>query len=689
MDMIRLFIHDKCLERVFQLPKDIQKKVLEFQRKFRQNSKSEAIHLEPIHDFKDPQLRTARVDQKYRAIVGVPETGSDYFLLWVDNHDEAMNWAKNKIFKWNEHTKSAQLFTMPEEEIQATTSVIQQKALFEAYTDEQLLEIGVPSVLIHLVRSMHSLDDLEKAEQQLPVEAFEHLFYLVDGANIQTLINEVKEGAENEKESINNRRSFVVAEDKMLEEYLNGELSKWQLFLHPSQRKLVEGKFNGPVKVTGGGGTGKTVVALHRLKRLTAVSDLTKPVLFTTFTNALTTNLAGLIQKMDLVPGTYLLRNIDGLARELGKQYGLIDDTIKMLDMPGSKSAREVWDIILETRLTPFDAGFLEQEYQLVWLYNNIQSPDDYYRVSRIGRGKALTRKQKMEFVELVKAYQEYKLQHRLIDRAELFNKLTDRIKLEEKKPFSHVIADEVQDMSNVELRFLRTLVEEKENDLFLVGDPYQKIYARKINFAAAGINVRGNRSKRLRINYRTTEEIKRIAISTIRAFSYDDFDGASESMDGYLSLFHGERPAYRMFKSDAEEETYIIAAIKQLKAAGEELSSIAIACRLREDMRVLKSALHRARLDYFDITDNTGHENGVQLSTFHSLKGLEFKTVFLAKVNKQTAPLQIAGLSDMEEHDKELYIQSERSLMYVAMTRAISLLVITGTGVKSSMIMI
>lgn len=686
--MIRLFIHDKCLERVFQLPKDIQKKVLEFQRKFRQNTKSEAIHLEPIHDFKDPQLRTARVDQKYRAIVGVPETGSDYFLLWVDNHDEAMNWARNKVFKWNEHTKSAQLFTMPEEESQATTAVIQQKALFDAYTDEQLLDIGVPSVLLKLVRSMHSLDDLEQAEQQLPVEAFEHLFYLVDGANIQTLINEVKEGAVNEKESINNRRSFVVADDKLLEEYLNGELSKWQLFLHPSQRKLVEGKFNGPVKVTGGGGTGKTVVALHRLNRLAALPNLTKPVLFTTFTNALTSNLAGLIQKMDLASGSYLLRNIDGLARDLGKQYGLIDDTIKMLDMPGSKSAREVWDIILETRLTPFDAGFLEQEYQLVWLYNNIQSPDEYFKVSRIGRGKALTRKQKMEFVELVKAYQEYKVEHRLIDRAELFNRVTDRIRQEDEKPFSHIIADEVQDMSNVELRFLRTLVEEKENDLFLVGDPYQKIYARKINFAAAGINVRGNRSKRLRINYRTTEEIKRMAISTIRGFNYDDFDGAAESMDGYLSLFHGERPAYRLFKSASEEEAFIVEEVKQLIAGGEAPSFIAIACRLKEDLRAIKSALHRARVEYFDITDSSGHANGVQLSTFHSLKGLEFKTVFLVKVNKQTAPLQIAGLSDLEEQDKELFFQSERSLLYVAMTRAISRLIITGTGVKSNLIM-
>ena len=117
---MKLFIHDKCMEKLFELPKATQKKVLEFQRKFRENSKAAAINLEPIVSFKDPNLKTARIDLKYRAIIRVPVTGNSYYLLWVDNHDEAMDWAKNKIFRWNEYTQTAQIFTAPEEIVETT-----------------------------------------------------------------------------------------------------------------------------------------------------------------------------------------------------------------------------------------------------------------------------------------------------------------------------------------------------------------------------------------------------------------------------------------------------------------------------------------------------------------------------------------------------------------------------------------
>src|SRR5688500_829608 len=139
---MKLYIHDKCMDQLFELPKVIQKKVLEFQRKFRDNSKSSAIHLEPISTFRDPLLRTARIDDKYRAIVKVPSNGEDYYLLWVDNHDEAMDWAKNKVFHWNDNTQTAQIFTAPEEAlIDKVEQQLPDKALFTAYSDEQLVAI--------------------------------------------------------------------------------------------------------------------------------------------------------------------------------------------------------------------------------------------------------------------------------------------------------------------------------------------------------------------------------------------------------------------------------------------------------------------------------------------------------------------------------------------------------------------
>ncbi|MFL5766096.1 MAG: UvrD-helicase domain-containing protein [Bacteroidia bacterium] len=683
------------MEQLFDLPKAIQKKVLEFQKKFRENSKSEAIHLEPINTFKDQMLRTARIDGKYRAIVKVPSTGDSYYLLWVDNHDEAMDWARNKIFNWNENTQTAQIFTAPEAEMVApVTAAAKKHNLFAGLSDSNLISIGVPETSLNLVRSIKDLDELSKAEKYLPTDVFENLFYISEGANVELIIAEINEGKvksaniDEQINSINNKRSFVQVSDELMADVINGELSKWQIFLHPSQRKLVETNFKGPVKVTGGAGTGKTVVALHRLKHLAAISEIgdERKIVFTTYTNPLTINLNALARKMGLDDNKYIITNIDTLAKEIALTAKLIDKNTRVLDLPNSKNSFELWDEVLEQNLSEFDTQFLSNEFQHVILYNNCQTLDDYLKVSRIGRGKPISRKQKMDIWKLVELYNQKKRQNGYLDRAELFNAITIHNNTKSRKLYRHVIADEIQDLSNVELRFLRSLVEEKENDMFLVGDPYQKIYARKLNFSSCGIAVRGTRSKQLRINYRTSEEIKRLAMSSIHGVSYDDFDGEAENLKGYLSLFHGEAPTYKVFKTKNEEIDAILSTIEDLKGHNFKFGDICIGCRTHDALKEIKSALHKHKIPYQDNTAAEGG-NSVVLSTFHGLKGLEFKAVILADVNNRTSPLYFSKIDEMDLQEKADYLNSERSLIYVAVTRAVSLLKIFGTGVKSELV--
>lgn len=685
------------MEQLFELPKTIQKKVLEFQKKFRDNSKSSAIHLEPISSFKDPLLRTARIDDKYRAIIKVPQTGDDNYLLWVDNHDEAMDWAKNKVFHWNENTQTAQIFNAPEP-IVADYNKLQPApaTLFEKYTDEEIMSIGVPGQLMNLVRSVKDLNELGNSEKYLPVDAFENLFYLADGANYELLLAEINEGKskssdhEEQVNSINNKRNFIEVDDDMMAEIINGDFNKWQIFLHPSQRKLVESNFKGSVKVTGGAGTGKTVVALHRLKALSSlpVNGDNRKIVFTTFTNALTQNLIQLAEKLSIDLNNVLITNIDSLVRELAREHVLIDKSTRMLDSFNSKTSLELWDELLEDNLSEYDPFFLSSEYQSVILFNDIKTIDEYIKVSRIGRGKPISRKKKMDIWELFELYNKNKKQTGYIDRAELFNLVSAHNRTQEPKVYKYVIADEVQDLSNVELRFLRSLVEEKDNDLFLVGDPYQKIYSRKLNFTSAGIAVRGTRSKQLRINYRTSEEIKRLAITAVKGINYDDFDGESEKFNGYLSLFHGQAPTYDVFKTKDEEIDTVIQFINDLRNEGFKYSDIAVGGRTKEAIRDIKTKLHTLKIPYADRTTSLAdNSDGVVLSTFHSLKGLEFKAVILVDVNNRTSPLYFQKLDEMEKLAKEDYYNSERSLLYVAITRAISVLKITGTGLKSDLV--
>jgi hypothetical protein len=701
---MKLLIYDKFFDSLIQLPRGTQQKVIDFQKKFRENSRSAAIHLEPISTFKDKQLRTARIDQKYRIIVRAPETGDTYYLLWVDNHDEAMAWATNKIFQWNTNTQSIQLFTSIEEEKVVDTEVastsnpshFEEVQLFSEYSDEQLVQIGLPEVLLPSVRKVLDLNGLETLEKYLPADAFENLFYLADGANIENLIFEIEEGKvasaqfEEQLKSVNNQRSFIeFTDDSVFNDVLSGELNKWKFYLHPSQRKLVEGNFNGSVKVTGGAGTGKTVAALHRLKHLVQTSEEIGPVLFTTFTKALTSNIRELVSDLGIDQQKVVVNNIDALAFDLAKNHGLIDDNTKVIGFSSVRSAEEIWDELLEINLVGFDRDFIISEYNQVILYNNVRSFSEYARTSRVGRGKPISRLQRKALWDLFEKYNKYKAESGYIDKDEVYNRLTDYFSESDNKPYAHCIADELQDLSNVELRFIRSLVEEKKNDLFLVGDPLQRIYDRKIYFSKAGINIRGNRSKRLRINYRTSEEIKKLAFSVIYDIPFSDFDGEEESKNGYVSLFHGDVPIYQTFKSKDEEIEFIKNKVAELKEKDFSLSEVVISARTKDEIRNLKSALHKANVPWYDITsnDNVGDKNGVRLSTFHSMKGLEFKVVFLADVNNRTCPFLPSSFRNWDEERQKEHLQSERSLMYVAISRAVQKVVITGIGQCSEVI--
>lgn len=235
------------------LPKQIQKKTREFLKQFRENPKSAAINYEKINTFKDQSLRTVRIDIKYRAIIQAAEKGDGYHLLWVDNHDEAMDWAKNKIFSWNQETQAFQLFEQPNE-VPSIPVQVKAKPLFEFLSDNDLKAIGTPEQTIPIIRSLITIEDLHKTKENVPADVFEYLYYLSEGISLAEILEDISVGKEdkNPMQSSNAlKHVFVVTEDQQLEEILNGSFEKWRVFLHPSERTLAYRDYNGPVKVTG------------------------------------------------------------------------------------------------------------------------------------------------------------------------------------------------------------------------------------------------------------------------------------------------------------------------------------------------------------------------------------------------------------------------------------------------------
>jgi superfamily I DNA/RNA helicase len=706
--MNQIVLFDKAWDSIISLPKRIQQKLPDFMNKFRSNSRDPSLHLEPISSFADPQLRTARITDKYRVIIHAPKTGNLFHILHISNHDEAMDWAKNKLFSWNDFTHSYQVYSAPDAvgslavipPSPAPASAPEKEILrgFSEQTDGELLAVGVPEVLLPSVREIYNAEQLEALYDFLPIEALENLSLLLEGAVYDTIIREVQEGRsdssdrEEQERSANNQRSFFeLTDDTLLNEMLAGEVAKWRIFLHPSQQKLVEGRFKGPTKVSGGAGTGKTVAALHRARVLAERGEAASscPIFFTTYTKSLSANLEEELNKLGVPNGLIRINNLDHFVINTAEKYSLIAPGTKVLDFVDSKGGLKLWREVVDFKLTSFDAEFLHAEYQNVILYQGLATAEEYYAAARFGRRHRISRRDKVSIWKLVEDYRKRRDEQGYTDLFAVYNLLTEHLNAKTVKLFRHVIADELQDFSNVHLRLLRALAAEQNDDLFLVGDPLQHIYDRRIIFSDAGINVRGRRSRRLRINYRTTEQIKKAAVSVIKDVDFNDFDGGTESKTGYVSLRGGEAPTYKLFRTSEEEIAELIDKISQY-LEGNELGSlspsdICIATRTRGAMKRFRTALHQAGIAYYDLTERQSpsgnREGGVWLSTFHNLKGLEFKTVFLLDVSKATFPFHHSDYPSLIEADRAAHDDRERALLYVALTRAIWRVHLSGVG--------
>jgi superfamily I DNA/RNA helicase len=219
-----------------------------------------------------------------------------------------------------------------------------------------------------------------------------------------------------------------------------------------------------------------------------------------------------------------------------------------------------------------------------------------------------------------------------------------------------------------------------------MVGDPLQKVYDRHINFSSLKISTVG-RSKRLLRNYRTTEEIRKDAVKIILSEEFSDFGDSNEKITGYFSIGKGPEPTYIHFNSKEEEIHYVEMKLKELLESGLYNSEdICFAAQKKDTIQEFHTHFHKQGLKINMIEKN--HEISVpeylNTSTFHSLKGLEFKVIFLVGLNAQSFLRPKKYNSDIERKEAE---KRDKALLYVAMTRAKMLLYISGNGTRSTIL--
>ena len=250
---------------------------------------------------------------------------------------------------------------------------------------------------------------------------------------------------------------------------------------------------------------------------------------------------------------------------------------------------------------------------------------------------------------------------------------------------FTSVVVDEAQDMVAQAWRLIRSIVPSGRNDLFIVGDAHQRICSRhRVVLGRCGIDIRG-RARKLRLNYRTTEETRRWASRLLDRCSIDDLDGGADNNLGVRSVAHGPEPCLRLFQSRDEQAAWLVQYLNDLLEQGEPPRGVCIVARTRRERDAIGGELVEADLPIEVLEADSPDESsgGVRLATMHRVKGLEFDRMVIVSVNNDCVPLA-AAVQDENGSARAAAETSERALLYVAATRAKKELSVLSYGARS-----
>lgn len=697
--MVSVAFSDKYFDSLLKLTPNEQAQANKAVMLFQQDPQHGGLHYEKLTAFRDDKLRSIRVNQDVRIILATVEKQNLYLMLYIDHHEPAYDWAARRKVEINPNTGSLQVFTAQEHELEVPqpAAVAEQPGLFDAIRDRQLMQLGVPEEALPLVRSIRIEADLETARinEQIPADAHDGLFMLMAGASFEEAYNEVVPVVPQQVDTADftaalarpeSRSRFAVADnEKALQEVLSQSLEKWRVFLHPAQRRLVEGKKNGPVRVLGGAGTGKTVVAMHRAKWLAEyVASPGNKVLFTTFTRNLAADIQQNLNKIcnpaqrEHIEVVNLDAWVFRFLQKHGYDYGPLNDP---------QREKQLWEQAYSDKPAGSDLSmaFFQEEWARVIQPQSITSADEYKAASRIGRGTRLNRQQRVDIWPVFERYRHLLASNNLKEADDSYR---DARRLIESSPelrpdFCAVIVDEAQDMGTQAFKLIRALVPAGPNDLFIVGDGHQRIYGKnKVVLGQCGIDIRG-RSSRLKVNYRTTDETRKVAVGVLEGVTVDDLDGGEDSQAYYHSLMHGPAPAIRTFAGMAGQVGQVLEDLRDNQLAADACCVIA---RTRRELQAIQAEFE-TRGQSCHLLDGDGAitpEGAINLATMHRVKGLEFDAVFILSVNQGLMPLDFVVNQAADPVTRRQKENEERALIYVSLTRARKMAFIYGYGVMS-----
>ena len=638
-----------------------------------------------IDSARDKNFWSVRVSRDIRLIVH--KAVGSLLLCYVGHHDPAYAWAERRRLETHPKTGAAQFVAVHEtvQEIIIPKYVdVEQPAppkppLFKNRSDEELLGYGVPLEWLADVREANE-DTVLALADHLPAEASEALLELAVGGKPE-ILKPAPVGADPFAHPDAQRRFRAMKDLEELERALDYPWDKWTVFLHPAQRLIVERNYNGPARVSGSAGTGKTVVALHRAVFLARTHPDAR-ILLTTFSdplaNALRTQLRRLISNEPRLAEQVEVHSIQAIGRRLFQaRAGRVQMASReQLSELLKRAAAEVGG-------HKFRHQFLLTEWEQVVDAWQLATWEEYRDVRRLGRKTRLPEEQRAVLWSIFERVREGLTEEDLITEAGLFSRLAELIRSGPNPPFDFAVVDEAQDMGVAHLRFLAALGADRPNALFFAGDLGQRIFQQPFSWLALGIDVRG-RARTLRVNYRTSHQIRTQA-DRLLGPEVADVDGNVEERAGTVSVFNGPVPVIKVCESIDGERAAVAEWIAGLGEEGLSPHEIAVFVRSSSELDRARSAVADAALPFVTLDDKVETKGGsVAVSTMHLAKGLEFRAVAVMACDDEIIPSQERIETVTDEADLEDVYNTERHLLYVACTRARDHLLITGVAPAS-----
>jgi hypothetical protein len=640
------------------------------------------LQLHRIDNSKDPNFWSARVNRDIRLIVH--KTGDSLLVAYVGHHDDAYAWAERRRIEAHPRTGAVQIVEVRElvEEVappatfdfvfpEPATSkekAAAPPALFSLLDDDALLSIGVPADWLADVRAATE-DGFFALTAHLPAEASEALLeYAATGKLVAPTPPPAVADPFAHPDAL--RRIKLIADQEELEQALTYPWEKWGVFLHPSQRALVERSFSGPARVAGSAGTGKTIVAIHRAVWL-ARENPNARVLLASFSQPLAAELAKKVLVLAPETGGVVPRITTASFQGIAEQMFQLEHGVRPRIASETVLRERLRAAAASADLKGFSERFLLSEWTNVIDAWGLASLDAYSTVQRMGRKSRLGPNQRARLWPVFQSVRDALSAERYTTWANVFTGLAETLAKQPRKPFDHVIVDEAQDLAPAELRFFAALAPAKADGLFLSGDVGQRIFQHPFSWASLGVDVRG-RSNTLKVCYRTSQQIRRAADKLLPTVLRDT-DGLEDERRGIISVFDGPAPEVKSLATVTAEADVVRQTVEAW--LGDGIAPHEIGLFVRTPQLVTRA---RAAIARFAGADQ------ITTAPMSLAKGLEFRAVVVMACDEGILPLdaRVADAADEAELD-DIY-ETERRLLYVACTRAREHLLLTGVAPTS-----